>query len=129
MDIFELLHRVIGYAIPVAFGVLFFWSMSALVFNREPQAPFWTLLGVLQVIIGVQFVIGGILFLSGARPLTAGPTWLHYIYGAIFPALVLTIAHVWARRAPAGPWLIFGIASFVCAFSTLRALGTGFGWF
>ena len=129
MDIVTALHAFIGWGPPIGFLILAGWAVYALIRNRDPHDRFWTLLGVLQAVIGLEVIIGGLLFLSSRRPDTAGPTWLHYIYGAAFPALVLAIAHFRARKAPAGPWLIFGLAAFVCAFSTIRALGTGYGWF
>lgn len=129
MDIVRLLHASIGWGVPAGFLWLSGWSAYALIRNRDPNDRFWTLLGVLQAVIGLELIFGGLLFLSDRRPDTDGPTWLHYIYGAAFPALVLLVAHVRARKAPAGPWLIFGLAAFVCGFSTIRALGTGYGWF
>lgn len=129
MDIVTAVHALVGWAPPIGFLSLAGWSAYALIRNRDPHDRFWTLLGAMQVVIGLEVILGGMLFLSSRRPDTEGPTWLHYIYGAVFPALVLTIAHVRARKAPAGPWLIFGLAAFVCGFSTIRALGTGYGWF
>lgn len=129
VDIVTMLHASVGWAPPIGFLFLSGWSVYALIRNRDPHERFWTLLGTLQVVIGVELILGGLLFFSGRVPNTDGPTWLHYIYGAVFPALVLAIAHARARKAPAGPWLIFGLAAFVCGFSTIRALGTGYGWF
>lgn len=122
------LHVVVGYAILAGFGALALWALGGFMFNRAPGNWFWNLLGALQVTIGLQVVAGAILFLTGARPDTSGPTWLHYIYGAVFPALVLVVAHRYARRWPELPWAVFGVAAFVCFFSVFRALQTGFGW-
>lgn len=127
MTIIETIHRFIGYAIPAGFLLLFLIAMYCLAAKKEPHPFFWGLLGAEQAIIVVQLLVGAVLFLSGARPASNGPSWLHYIYGAAFPGLVLFIAHVRARKAPAAPWLIFGVASFICAFSTFRAIQTGLG--
>jgi len=121
-------HVVVAYAVLAGFGALPLWALGAFLFNRAPGSWFWNLLGALQVTIGIQVVIGAILFFSGARPDTPAPTWLHYIYGAVFPALVLAGAHWFARRRPDLPWAVFGGAAFVCFFSLFRALQTGFGW-
>lgn len=129
MDIVQVFHAFVGWGVPAGFLILSGWAVGALIRNRDPHDRFWTLLGTLQAVVGIQLISGAILFLASRRPDTEGPTWLHYIYGAAFPALVLAIAHVRARKAPAGPWLIFGVAAFVCGFSTIRALGTGYGWF
>ncbi len=115
------LHRFAAYSVPTGFGLLALWSIFSLIRNRDPHPWFWSLLAILQVVIGVQFIVGGILFLDGRRT----DSWRHYFYGAFFPAVVLFFAHRWARGAKAGPWLVFGVAGFVCFGLTLMALFTG----
>lgn len=127
MNSVEVLHRFVGYSVPTGFAVLTLWALYSLVRNKEPAAFFWSLLAALQVVIGIQFIVGATLFLSGRRPASNGPNWLHYLYGAVFPALVLWYAHRRARKAPAAPWLIFGVAAFVCFGLTFRALQSGLG--
>lgn len=127
MDALTPLHKVVGYSIPTGFAILALWAVYGLIRNRDPHPWFWSLLGVLQVVIGIQFVFGGLLFLSGYRPDSNGPEWLHYVYGALFPAAVLTFAHRWARGAKTAPWLVFGVAALICFGLTFRALQTGLG--
>ena len=127
MTFVETIHRFIGYSIPAGFMVLFLVAMFCLAAKKEPHSFFWGLLGAEQAIIVLQLLVGAVLFASGRVPASNGPSWLHYIYGAAFPGLVLLVAHVRARKAPAAPWLIFGVASFICAFSTFRAIQTGLG--
>ncbi len=119
----ETLHRIIAYSIPAGFALMFLWSMFLLIRNKDAGGAYWNLLGVLQVVVGIQFLVGAILFISGSR---AG-NWRHYFYGAFFPALVLTVAHLRARKVEVGPWLIFGVAAFICFGLTLMALMTGLG--
>ena len=120
-------HKYVGFSIPAGFLLLTLWTIASLIRNRPPANPFWTLLAILQVLIGIQVLVGGFLFLTGARPTTEGPEWLHYVYGALFPAFVLTIAHGQAKRYSDIPWVVFGIAAFLCAASTFRAIQTGLG--
>ena len=127
MDQVENVHRFFGYGISGAFLLLALIAAYALIRNVEVPVLFWTLLAIAQVAVGLQFVVGAVLFGSGARPISNGPEFLHYVYGAFFPALVLGVAHWRARKVQVAPWLIFGVASFVCAFSTFRALQTGLG--
>jgi hypothetical protein len=127
MDIVRNLHLLVAYSIPAGFALLTLWAIYSLIRNKDPLSGFWGLLAALQVVIGVQFLVGAILFLSGARPQSNGPSWLHYVYGAFFPALILGIAHVRARKVAAAPWLIFGVAAFICFGLTFRALQTGLG--
>lgn len=127
MNLVETLHRFVGYSVPTGFALLALWAVYSLIRNEEPPAHYWNLLAALQVVIGIQVIVGGTLFLAGRRPASNGPSWLHYVYGAAFPALILTLAHLYARRAKAGPWLIFGIAALICFGLTFRALQTGLG--
>jgi hypothetical protein len=90
-----------------------------------PGRPFWWLLAVLQGSLLVQGLGGTVLLFTGGRA-----SALHYVYGFIFPVLVLLGAHVVARseRWADRPWLVFGWAGFVVSASTARALLTGLGW-
>jgi hypothetical protein len=122
------IHRAVGFSIPAGFLVLTVWSAVVFIRNRPPGPWYWNLLGLLQGVLAVQFVLGALLFISGARPPSRGPTWLHYVYGALFPAAVLVVAHTQARgRFREVPWLVFGVASLVCFGLTFRALQTGLG--
>ena len=120
-------HRFIGYSVPTAFAILALWVVYSLIRNRPPHDAFWSLLGGVQVVIGVQVIVGGVLFLTGARPQSNGPSWLHYVYGALFPAAVLTVAHRYAKKWEGVPYVAFGIAGFLCFGLTFRALQTGLG--
>lgn len=119
----EDIHRFVGYALSVGFGSLVVVTIYCVARHRPPHELFWSILGGVQVVIGLQIVIGGILFLSGARP----SSWLHYVYGAGFPALVLAAAHYVAHKLADIPYVVFGVAAFFCFFSTIRALQTGLG--
>jgi hypothetical protein len=123
MDSVRDLHRIVAYGVPTGFALLALWALYSLIRNKDPHPWYWNLLGMLQAVIGVQFIVGGILFLAGNRT----DSWRHYFYGAFFPGLVLFFAHRWARGATAGPWLVFGVAGLVCFGLTLMALFTGLG--
>lgn len=123
----DTVHRFIAYGIPAGFALMTLWSIWALIRNKSPEAAFWNLLAVLQVIIGIQAIVGVILLLTGGRPASLGPQWLHYAYGALFPAIVLVVAHRFARKYEGIPWLVFGVAGFIIFGLTSRALMTGLG--
>lgn len=120
------IHLYIGYTIPVGFAVLALTSLVSFLRNREPGGWYWTLLGILQVVVGVQVVIGAILFLSGLRPV-GDLAWLHYAYGGLFPAAILVGAHRFSRQHAEAAWIFFGIAALLNAGLTTRALMTGLG--
>jgi hypothetical protein len=120
----RLVHLLIGYAIVGGFGLLWLWGMGTWAIRRGPGRPFWWLLGFLQATLLVQGVVGVVLLVTGLRA-----SALHYVYGVIFPILVLVVAHVFAREAFAHrPWLPFALASFFVFGLTLRALMTGLGY-
>lgn len=119
----RLIHSAIGWSIVVAFGVIWLWGMGSLVFRRPPKRQYWWLLAFVQVTLLLQGLAGVILLLSGGT----APA-LHYVYGVIFPVLVLMVAHVVAREQFSHrPWLPFALAAFFCLGLTLRALMTGLG--
>ena len=120
----SLIHSGIGWAIVIAFGVIWLWGMGALLLRRGPGRRYWWLLAFVQVTLLLQGIAGVTLLILGGRA-----SALHYVYGVIFPVLVLMVAHVLAREQFAHrPWLPFALASFFCFGLTLRALMTGLGF-
>ena len=116
------LHKYVGFAVVASFFVLFVWGIGAKLIKRGPGEWFWHWVTLVQVIVGVQTILGVILFLSGYR----ADTLLHYAYG-LFPIIVLVAAHVVARGMEREPWIPFAWAGFFCFGLTLRALMTGLG--
>ena len=126
MDSVTVIHRFVGFAIPAGWFVLAVWALISFVRNRGPAGGFWGLLGALQVVVGLQFLVGGILFLAGRRAPGGSLAWLHYVYGALFPAALLIWAHGLAKgRFRDVPFVPFGIAALLCFGLTARALMTG----
>lgn len=121
-----MLHKLVGFAIPAGFLVLAIWALVSFVRNKTPGGGFWSLLGALQVVVGIQFLVGGTLFLAGRRASIGDLAWLHYVYGALFPAALLVWAHGLAKgRFREVPFVPFGIAALLCFGLTVRALMTG----
>ena len=117
-------HAVIGFTIVGGWAVMFLWGLIAFIVKREPNEWFWRLLAVLQVLLILQLIAGVVLLATGHRQ-----ELLHYGYGAVFPAIVLVIAHVFARglETEGDTWKVFAVASFFVFGLTLRALTTGLG--
>jgi hypothetical protein len=119
------LHAAIGFAVVAGWFVLFGWGLVGFIRKREPTPRFWRLLGLLQALLVLQLLAGVTLLLLGHR----ADSFLHYLYGALFPAIVLVVAHVMARGMAdeADTWKVFAVAAFFIFGLTLRALTTGLG--
>lgn len=119
------IHGAIAWSIPFGFGVLSLWSALSFVRNRPPGSGYWGLLGISQVLLGIQIIAGVVLLLLGKQP--DGPQWLHLAYGGLFPIFLLLGGHRAAKRFADIPWVVFGIASLLICGLTIRALMTGLG--
>ncbi|HEY3211541.1 MAG TPA: hypothetical protein VGL18_17440 [Actinomycetota bacterium] len=118
-------HKAIGYSVVGLAAILPLWGLVALIVKREPNRWFWRILAVLQVVLVLQLIAGITLLATGRRL----PSTLHLLYGSVFPAIVLVIAHVIGRGLDneEDTWKVFAIAGFFLFGLTLRALTTGLG--
>jgi hypothetical protein len=116
-------HTIEGFVIVAGWGLLFLFGIGLFITRRDANRVYWGLLTVLQVLLGVQLLAGLVLLLNGGRqPL------LHYLYGAVFPALVIGVCHVLTRGLEKPPYhLFFTIGAFFVFGLTARALMTGLG--
>lgn len=118
------IHKVIGFAVVTLFGVTWLWGVAALVTKKDPGAWFWRLVAAAQVAIGLQVVVGLIVW---ALPGTILPETLHLLYG-VFSAGAMLWAQVDARSRERAPWTPFVWATLFAFGLSLRALQTGMGW-
>lgn len=116
-------HLWVGVVVVGGWFALFLVGLLAFVVRREPPFLFWRLLGILQVLLGVQLVAGLALLVGGHR----ADTWRHYMYGVVGPVVVLVLAHVLGRdmQDEKDTWKVFAAASFFVFGLTLMALFTG----
>ena len=116
-------HELEGFVIVAGWGVLLLFGVALFITRRDAGRVYWGLLTVLQVLLVVQLLAGIVLLIAGGRqPL------LHYLYGAVFPALVLGVCHVFTRGLEKPPYhMFFTIGSFFVFGLTARALMTGLG--
>jgi hypothetical protein len=116
-------HELEGFVIVAGWGLLFLFGVGLFIAKRDANRLYWGLLTVLQVLLGAQLLVGLALLVAGGRqPI------LHYLYGAVFPALVIVVCHVFTRGLEKPPYhLFFTIGSFFVFGLTARALMTGLG--
>jgi hypothetical protein len=114
-------HLGLGWAVVVGFTLLMLGGLVAWLRKLDDAGRwFWSLLAALQVLVGLQ-IVGGIVLLIVGRT----QDLLHYLYGGVFPILLLVTAHVVSRTEERPAHLNFAWASFFCFGLTLRALMTG----
>jgi hypothetical protein len=123
MTVARELHRVIGFSLAGCWTLLLVAGVSLALRRRDAGRLYWGLLGLLEVALGVQVLAGlAVLAAGGRAPL------LHYLYGAVVPALLLVEAHLLGSRLKELPkHLLFTIAAAVNLLLTARALATGLG--
>jgi hypothetical protein len=76
------LHMWTGLAVVFSSLVAGLWGGAAWLLRR-PTVGFWYAVRVMQALILVQILLGGVLLVSGREP----PEGLHYVYG-LLPLLV-----------------------------------------
>jgi len=118
-------HKAIGFGVVGLAAILPLWGLVAVIVKREPNQWFWRVLAVLQVVLVLQLIAGVVLLATGHHL----PSVLHLLYGSVFPAIVLVIAHVIGRGLDneEDTWKVFAVAGFILFGLTLRALTTGLG--
>jgi hypothetical protein len=122
VSIAEVHGYVIGVGIIGAWVLVMLLALVLRLVRRDAEvAWFWRVVSAAQVLLGVQLLVGAYLFLRGGRP---GPDTFthvfHPLYGFVFPAVVLAVAHRAAREGRANPFTAFAVAGLVIAGLTLR---------
>jgi hypothetical protein len=116
-------HRIVGFSVVGGWGLLFLFGVGLFITRRDANRLYWGLLAVLQALLGLQLLAGLVLLVTGG-----GQPLLHYLYGAVFPAAILGVCHLFTRGLEKPPYhLFFTIGSFFVFGLTGRALMTGLG--
>ncbi len=116
-------HEVEGFVIVAGWGALFLWGLGLFLLRREAGRLYWGLVAILQILLGVQLLAGIVLLALGDRRAV-----LHYLYGALLPAIVLVGCHVLTRSLQRPPYHFFFTWGALVVFGlTARALMTGLG--
>jgi hypothetical protein len=113
------LHKYVGESTAAVFLILFVWGTIFWIRNRNPGKYFWGLLGLGQVLLGVQILFGVILLTMGKSRV-----WLHYSYG-LFSVFALYAAHRISKKFEGVEWAVFAVASAIVFGLLVRAYMTG----
>lgn len=121
------IHKVVGFAIAGGFALLWIIGFGARILKKDDAGKvFWGLVAAMQVIAGIEAVMGIVLLVLGHQ----APKVLHYAYG-VFPIIAFIGAHAYARAMRENqrpyPYLPFALVGFVSMGLTMRAIMTGLG--
>src|SRR5918996_1175077 len=122
MSALRTVHHWFGLGVAYVFLLIALAGVVLWVRNRDPGEWFWRLLAFAQVGVGVQIVLGLLIFAGGGR----ASTWLHYAYG-VFPALTLYFAHKHSKKAKGLEWAVFALVGLVNFGLMFRGYMTGTG--
>ena len=123
MSFIHALHTNLVPLIWLFGGLSTIWGIVLLIRKRGMDRAMRLLLGVTAGLGVVQALLGGILWLSGARPLDP----LHYVYGLLVLA-ALPVAYTYVdNKSARRDMVIFTIAAFVVVAAAVRAFMTGAG--
>ena len=121
-------HSWAGYAIVGSWAIIAGWGLALSLLKYDETPTFWRFVGVAQVLLGLQLVVGAVLLLMGRLPAaTLFDNAFHILYGIVFPVIVLVFAHRWSQQGRWNPHLVFAVVGLVNFGLTARALMTGLG--
>lgn len=121
------LHLYVGWSIVVAFALLTVYGTAARLLRRGSLGrPFWGVLYYSETVLVIQIVLGVALLVLGRR-VGGGGFHLHYVYGSVFPLIVLVAGRLYALRREVYDYVPITIGAFVSFGLTVRALTTGLG--
>ena len=129
MDFARIHGYVVGFTIMGLWAVLSVWALVLWRMRREEAPSFWRAVSVAQVLLVIQLLIGVVLLVQGRGP-NLGETFdvvFHPLYGFVFPAIVLVVAHAQARAGVRSAYAVFALGAFVILALTVRSFTVGAG--
>lgn len=124
----ELVHRILGFAMPTAFFGLAVWGMILRIAKREEEpVAYRAVLHWTENLLVLQIVVGIVLLIIGKRILVPGESldWLHYFYGSLFPLIAVIGGRIASLRRERYPYVGIAWGAFFAFGLTTRALMLG----
>lgn len=120
-------HRFVGISIVAALLYLAVYGLGARIgAKRKVGRPFWGVLYYTETVLVIQIIVGIVLLVMGRRVGGSGFD-LHYVYGSVFPFIVILVGRLYAMRREERDYIPIAWAGFVAFGLTARALMTGLG--
>lgn len=120
------LHAWLGTGLVASFGVLAVVGLGLRLVGRdEAPALYWAVQHWTENLLLVQ-TVGGLLLLVLGRRVAAGElSFLHYLYGSLFPLVAMVGGRLAAMRRDDHDYVGLAWGGFFAFGLTLRALQTG----
>lgn len=116
---------VIGGGIVGSWLIVMLLALVLRAVSGDKDVPwFWRVVSIAQLLLGVQLLFGVVLLLMGRVPAPgdAFTTGFHFLYGAVFPVVVLFFGHKYARDGRFHPLTAFAVVGLVNFGLTARGL-------
>jgi heme A synthase len=118
----NILHLGFSNTALMYFAAVSIWGFVFYFRKKSITSSFWGALIIAEIIIVVQALIGGYLWIAGARP-ERGAT--HLIYGILTPAIIPLIYDFTNRRDDYAVGIIYGSTLLFAVGLIFRAIDTG----
>ena len=116
---------VVGGSIVGSWLIVMVLALVLRLVKGDDDVPwFWRIVSVAQILLAVQLLFGVVLLLMGRVPMPGDTftTVFHFLYGFVFPLVVLFYGHKFAREGRFHPLLVFAVVGLVNFGLTARGL-------
>lgn len=117
-----ILHQRVANMSMLYFLVLAIWGFWRFIRKKGPDSSYWGALAIGEVLVVVQALLGGYLWLAGARPPRGD---VHVMYGLLVPAVIPLIYAFTRGGENRRESLVYGASLLFAVGLILRATTTG----
>ena len=119
---------VLGFALIGAWATICGWALALRFLPYEETPMFWRAVSVAQSLLGLQLLLGLVLFAVGRTPGPQGggrTVAFHLAYGLVFPLITLVVGHRVARDGKYNAHSVFAVVGLIIFGLTARAFMVG----
>lgn len=122
LEILSELHARLGTTSLLYFAVISVWGYFRFFRKQGVDSSFWGVLAIAEVLVVAQALLGGYLWLAGARlPVPGERQYLHILYGALIPVMI-PAAYLYTRgRSSRAEILVYATTTIITAGLIIRA--------
>ena len=119
---------VLGFVLIGAWATICGWALALRFLPYEETPMFWRAVSVAQILLGLQLLVGLVLFAVGRTPGPQGggaTNAFHLAYGLVFPLITLVVGHRVARDGKYNPHSVFAVVGLIIFGLMARAFMVG----